>query len=342
MPKRGETRPRPDVGDTSDPATMAFFVRRYTKWLRVRNYSPRTVENREYYLDFFVAWTLDRGITRPTEVTRPLLEDYQEDLYEHRQPDGSPLTVPSQLSRLVAVRAFFKWLAQRDMLLANPASDLELPRVKRNLPKNVMGLQEVRRVFAQPDLTSRNGVRDRTILEVLYSTGIRRMELCNLLLADVAEERGLVTVRRGKGNKDRIVPIGHRALAWIAKYLDEHRPEPAAGYEDALFLTIQGRSITTNRLTMIVREHMRAAGVVNSGSCHAFRHAMATGMLDNDADIRFIQEQLGHAELSTTQIYTRVSIKKLQEVHAATHPVNALDDLDELGDSVNTTNDRRH
>lgn len=342
MPRRGETKPRPVVGDTSDPATMAFFVRRYTKWLKVRHYSPRTIENREYYLGFFVAGTLERGITRPTEVTRPMLEDYQEHLFDHRQADGSPLTAPSQLSRLVAVRAFFKWLSKCDLLLANPASELELPRVGRNLPKNVMGLAEVRRVFAQPDLTSRNGVRDRAIMEVLYSTGIRRMELCNLLLGDVTQNRGLVTVRRGKGNKDRIVPIGHRALAWIAKYVDEHRPTPADGYEDALFLTIQGRSITTNRLTMIVREHMRAAGVVNSGSCHAFRHAMATGMLDNDADIRFIQEQLGHAELSTTQIYTRVSVKKLQEVHARTHPVNALDDLDELGEVVEPSDSRRH
>ena len=273
-----------------------------------------------------MAWALDHSLTRPTEITRPLLEDYREYLYDLQRADGTGLEASSQHARLVALRAFFSWITKRDMILANPAADLELPRLDRKLPKPVMGVREVRRVLAQPDLSSRNGVRDRTIMEVLYSTGIRRMELCNLTLGSVDTERCVVTVRRGKGNKDRVVPVGPRALAWVSKYLDEHRQTPAEGYEDALFLTVHGRSIMPNRLTMIVREHMRAAGITDAGSCHAFRHAMATGMLDNDADIRFIQEQLGHAELSTTQIYTRVAIKKLQEVHARTHPANALDD----------------
>ncbi len=216
---------------------------------------------------------------------------------------------------------------------------MELPRVGRTLSKTIMGVAEVRRVFAQPDLTRPNGVCDRAILGVLYSTGLRRMEVCNLTLADVDRARRIVTVRRGKGNKDRVVPIGPRAVAWVAKYADEHRPTPEQEYEDVLFLTVQGRSITNNRLTMIVREYVRAAGLGHVGSCHAFRHAMATGMLKNGADIRFIQEQLGHAELSTTQIYTRVFVRKLQEVHAATHPANALDDEDEL---VVPTDDLRH
>lgn len=172
------------------------------------------------------------------------------------------------------------------------------------------------------------------------------MELCNLTLADIDTDRGVLTVRRGKENKDRVVPTGPRALAWISKYVDEVRPTPAKGFEQHLFLTVQGRSITANRLTMLVREHIRAADLGKSGSCHAFRHSMATGMLEGGADIRFIQAQLGHAELSTTQIYTQVSIRKLQEVHAATHPVNELDDANTPPDAEvrlgARTDDRRH
>lgn len=339
MPKRGETKPRPSLGDTTDPHGLPSLVSRYLYHLKVRNYSPRTVENREHYLRFFIEWAAAEGVTKAGEVTKAFLEAYQEHVYELRKRDGARLSAASQVSRLVPIRAFFSWACRKDHLIANPAADLEMPKVGRHLPKNLMSPADVRKVFTQPDLTRRNGVRDRAILEVLYSTGIRRMELCRLKLHSIDADRGVIFVYKGKGSKDRYVPIGDRAIHWVHLYVDEYRPTPADGHEDTLFLTMQGRSLTENRLTMLVREHIRAAGLGKSGSCHLFRHSMATGMLDGGADIRHIQAQLGHADLSTTQIYTHVAIGKLKEVHAKTHPINHIDDAD---DTIPADHDVRH
>jgi integrase/recombinase XerD len=177
----------------------------------------------------------------------------------------------------------------------------------------------------QANVDENLGVRDRAILETLYSTGIRRMEVIGLSLFDLDVERGTLMVRQGKGKKDRMIPIGDRAVAWIEKYVTEVRPglvvEPDSHVEGGgtLFLTNTGDPFTPNRLTQLVRNYVDAAAIGKRGACHLFRHTMATIMLENGADIRFIQEMLGHAELSTTQIYTQVSIKKLKEIHTATH-----------------------
>jgi len=176
-------------------------------------------------------------------------------------------------------------------------------------------------VLAEPDLGTVIGIRDRAILETLYSTGMRRMELIRLHVTDIDAERGTVMVRLGKGKKDRMIPIGERALAWVAKYRDDARPDLACGTDDGtLFLTTLGEAFVPDRMTQLVRTYVDAADTGKKGACHLFRHTMATLMLEGGADIRFIQAMLGHAELSTTQIYTQVSIRTLKEIHTATHP----------------------
>jgi len=148
-----------------------------------------------------------------------------------------------------------------------------------------------------------------------------RMEIIGLQQRDVDYERGTLMVRQGKGKKDRMIPIGDRALAWVARYRDEVRPELAVASDDGtLFLTVRGQAFSDNRMTQMVRNCMRAAGVGNIGSCHLFRHAMATQMPENGADVRFIQAMLGHADIKTTRVYTRVSIRALKDIHSATHP----------------------
>ncbi|MCC6355198.1 MAG: tyrosine-type recombinase/integrase [Verrucomicrobiae bacterium] len=159
------------------------------------------------------------------------------------------------------------------------------------------------------------------MMETLYSTGMRRMELANLNLYDIDAERGTVMVRQGKGKKDRMIPVGDRALAWIEKYLAEVRPdlmrEPD---EDRLWLNAIGEPILPAWVGDIVRGCVDAANIGKRGSCHLFRHTMATAMIEGGADIRFIQAMLGHAKLDTTEIYTQVSIRKLKEGHSLTHP----------------------
>jgi integrase/recombinase XerD len=301
-------------------------MHRYLEALRIKNYSERTVENRESYLGFFIAWCEARGIGRPQEVTKPILDRYQRHLFHMRKPSGQPLTFSAQLQRLTPVRAYFKWLTRSNVLLWNPASELDLPRQEKRLPKHVLTAEEADRVLDQPNVADPIGLRDRAILETLYSTGIRRMEVIHLLVYDLDAERGTLMVRQGKGKKDRMVPIGERAIAWTAKYVSEARPALVMPPDEGvLFLTQEGDALSPERLTQLVREYVLAAETGKSGSCHLFRHTCATLMLEGGADIRYIQELLGHVELSTTQIYTQVSIRRLKAVHALTHPSAKID-----------------
>ena len=325
MPKKGSRKAKAIVGDPNDPEGMVVWMKRYLEALRIKNYASRTVENRESYLSFFIAWCEARSLLRPQEVTKPILERYQRHLFHLRKANGKPLTFRAQHSRLVPVRAYFKWLTKQNVLLWNPASELELPRLERRLPKHVLTASDAAQVLAQPDVRESMGVRDRAILEALYSTGIRRMEVIHLSVYDIDAERGTLMVRQGKGKKDRMVPIGEQALAWIERYQNEVRPGLVMPPDDGtLFLTMVGEELSPNRLTQLVREYVNAADTGKKGACHLFRHTMATLMLENGADIRYIQEMLGHVELSTTQIYTQVSIRKLKAVHALTHPTARL------------------
>ena len=334
MAKKGQTTAHSVIGPANDPASLYHQMQPFLQWMLEKNYSINTVANREDYLRYFISWCDERGLTRPTEITRPILERYQRYLFLYRKKDGQPLSNRSQSTRIVPIRAWFKWLTKSNRLLYNPASDLDMPRMERRLPRHILSEQEADRVLNVPDTSTDLGVRDRAMLETLYSTGMRRMELIGLGVFDLDFERGTVMVRQGKGKRDRMIPIGERALAWILKYRDQVRPQFALaddgkggsdgghgnGQGATLFLTQQGEAFTPNRLTQLVRDIINAAGINKKGSCHLFRHTMATLMLENGADIRFIQAMLGHAELSTTQIYTQVSIVKLKEIHTLTHP----------------------
>jgi integrase/recombinase XerD len=309
-----------------EPDGLQAWMKKYLEWLRMRNYSERTVENRESYLGFFIAWCEVRSVLRPQEVTKPMLERYQRHLFHLRKANGKPLSFRAQHSRLVPVRAYFKWLTRQNVLLWNPASELELPRLERRLPKHVLTASEAEIVLEQPEVREPLGVRDRAVLETLYSTGIRRMEVLGLGVYDLDVERGTLMVRQGKGKKDRMVPIGQRAVAWLERYLSDVRPSLVVPPDEgALFLTHMGEQFTPHGMSGLVRRYVDAAEIGKRGSCHLFRHTMATLMLENGADIRYIQEMLGHVKLETTQIYTQVSIRKLKEVHALTHPSATLE-----------------
>jgi len=321
MPRKGQSKPKAPVGDVRDPDSLYYHLQRFNEWQLEKNYSEKTIEGRDVSLRYFIIWAAERGLIRPQEITKPILERYMRYLFLYRMKNGEPLSVRSQHARMTPIRAFFKWLARQNHILYNPASELELPRTEHRLPRHILTVAEAEAVLAAPDITAPIGIRDRAILETLYSTGMRRLELIQLRLFDLDPERGTVMIRQGKGKKDRMIPIGVRALAWITKYRDDVRPALASGADDGtLFLTTLGEAFMPNRLTQLVRDYVDAGQTGKRGSCHLFRHTMATLMLENGADIRFIQAMLGHAELSTTQIYTQVSIRKLKDIHTATHP----------------------
>jgi integrase/recombinase XerD len=288
---------------------------------RIRRLSVRTVQHHDYWLDRFCQWADGRGITSVHDVTRAVLVGFQRHLFYYRKKNGRPLSAASQDNALTTLRAFFRCLTREGIVHANPAADLDIPRREQKLPRHVLTVSEVEDIMRAVDLASPMGLRDRAILEVLYSTGLRRLELCGLVCLDIDEERGVLTVRQGKGKKDRTVPIGDRALAWVRRYRDELRTKLVLEPDDGwLFLNEDGEPLGPGWLSRIVSHHIEASGIEKTGSCHLFRHTMATLLLENGADIRVIQEILGHANLQTTQIYTRVSIAKLKAVHALAHP----------------------
>jgi integrase/recombinase XerD len=301
------------------------YLLRYNEAMTVRNYSPRTLHRRESDIRRFVGWCDERGIDRPQGVTKPILEGYQKHLFYYRQANGEPLSSTSRNHYITSVKQFFKWLTQENHLLYNPASELFVPRQTMTLP-TVLTIEEIEQLMQQPEIQTPYGLRDRAILEVLYSTGIRRSELCNLKLHDISLVQLTLYVRKGKGGKDRLLPLGERAAQWLDMYLRKVRPQLLLDInEEVLFLNDYGSMFSDNKLGDRVKRFMKNAGINAIGSCHLLRHAMATHMLENGADIRYIQAMLGHADLTSTQMYTHVSIRKLQEIHAQTHPAKAED-----------------
>jgi integrase/recombinase XerD len=295
-------------------------------WLRVKHYAENTVTTRHNEIMWFLSWCTERDLAEPTEITRPILERYQRHLFYYRKKNGEPLSYRSQHARLVPLKVWFRWMTRQNYILHNPASEMDLPRLGRALPKNILSPQEVELVMLQPDLADPIGLRDRAILEVFYSCGLRRLEIINLKLFDLQLDRGLIVVRQGKGKKDRYVPIGERAIAWLQKYITEARAQLAIEPDDlTVFLTAQGEPFSRDHLTFAVRTHIVNAKTGKVGACHLLRHCMATHMHENGADIRYIQVLLGHESISTTEIYTHVAIRALQHIHAATHPAAFLD-----------------
>jgi integrase/recombinase XerD len=309
------------IGKMIESNGFGLLGEAYFDDLAVNQYSPRTIICKRNILRKFVTWCMIRDIERPEQTTKNIIETYQRHLHHHRQENGKPLTASTQRMRLTIIKMFFEWLSEKGYLVLSPARHLKLPSVNQALPKHVFSEVDVEQIMAMPDISTATGLRDRTILEVFYSSAIRRLELVNLNLYDIDMDSGVLRVRKGKGNKDRVVPVSQRAIDWINRYVENARWK-LLKHEDYsnLFLSILGKPLSAGRVTTACREYIRDSGVNKEGSCHIFRHTTATLMLENGADIRVIQSMLGHASLSTTQIYTKVSIKHLKEVHRKTHP----------------------
>ena len=309
---------------------LAMMITAYLAAAHAQGYATSTLASRRLHLQQFSAWCATRGLLAAPELTPAVLERYQAGLAERPHSEGAVLSRATQANKLTAGRMLLAWATRTKRIVVNPAAELALPTLPKRLPRAVLSVAEVERIVAIPDVTTLLGLRDRAILEVLYSTGIRRMELVGLDLRDLDAERGALFVREGKGRKDRVVPIGARAIQWTHRYLDRVRtllmqralPTPE---RHALFLSARGRRIRATKLTDRLHAYLVQAGITKPGSVHIFRHTMATLMHDAGADIRDLQAMLGHAQLSTTEIYTHVSIERLKAVHTRTHPAR-IDD----------------
>lgn len=343
---RGRRKPVMPLSNSDSAAfehnALMIYLNRFVEWSRIKGLTEQTTVHRERTLRRFIAWCDERSISQPELITMAVLEAYQRHLHYHRKSDGDALSLGSQNSLLAPLKSFCKWLAREKYIAYNPAAELELPKVVRGLPKVILSMEEVEQILNGVSVENGYGVRDRAMLELLYSTGIRRMELINLAVHDLDLKRASMLVREGKGRKDRWLPIGERAVYWLKRYTLEVRDQLLTRRDEVhVFLTDYGEPWVKNRLSEMVKKYLYHAGIEKQGACHLFRHAMATHMLDNGADIRFIQAMLGHADLSTTQIYTQVSIEKLREIHTATHPAKLEDKkilLDQLATEMDEDN----
>lgn len=306
---------------------LAHRMVQYLEWQRERNGTAQGLRNREHQLTQFLLWCEERGVEHAGAVSLRVLEQYQRYLYQTRKADGDPLSVTTQCNRLAALKSLFRWMTRRHLLPSDPASGLEMPKRGQRLPKDVLSVAEMEQLLSWPDVSTATGLRDRAMLELLYSTGMRRMEVAGLTVNSISPENGTVMICQGKGRKDWLIPTGTRACRWVQRYEQEGRPRLAGALNsDILFLNHAGRPYSLEVLSSHVGRIIRHSGLREAGSCHLLRHTMATHMLENGADTRWIQMMLGHTDISSTQIYTRVSIRALKEIHHATHPAEQADD----------------
>ena len=234
--------------------------------------------------------------------------------------DDRPPVAPATLQRKAAcLRSFYRHLRREGLLDRDPTADLRAPRKSQKLP-HVLGRAEVQRLLAAPRGTDPHALRDRALLEVMYACGLRASEAIDLTLADLDVEAGVLRAR-GKGSKERLVPVGREAVAAVRAYLQRGRP-PLVGLADEphLFVNHRGAGLTRQGLYKIVQRHARAAGLEGRMSPHTLRHTFATHLLAGGCDLRSVQEMLGHADVATTQIYTHVSAENLKDVYFRAHP----------------------
>ncbi len=281
------------------------------------DYSPCSVRRFTFDIWCFLSFARAADILELSQVTGPEVMAFR------RWMQGlGTLAESTQRSTLMCLRALLQWAFRQDLLRRVPEDEFRIVWHGRRLPRTVMRPDEVERLLSVPNTYTRTGLRDRAILEMFYSTGLRRSELLHLRLDDILAPRGLVLVREGKGRKDRYTPVGLRALKWLSAYLEQVRPFWAGERtQEALFLTKNGVPMTSKTLDVCISGCFRLAGFAKGYSCHALRHSMATHLMENGADIRAVQEILGHASITSTQIYTHVSQTHAKEVHARCHPM---------------------
>jgi integrase/recombinase XerD len=297
------------------------FKEKYRQHLTILNYAPGTIKGHLFFLNRFINYLAEINITEIAAVTRDVVQDYQTHLYETINNRGEPNSVFHQNNNMKAVKAFFRFLKENDYLAGDPAKEISYAKTPKRLPRSILSGPEAKKVIHAPNTKTALGYRDRTILEVLYSTGIRNQELINITLNDVDYTEGFIRINSGKGNKDRVVPIGKIACRYIENYVKAVRPmlikNPTNNH---LFITIKGNTLAHTVPGQAIRRSNRRAKIKKNITPHTFRHTCATLMLRNKANIRHIQELLGHATLGSTQVYTSVTITDLKEVHSKCHP----------------------
>lgn len=299
----------------------SVWAERFCEYLRLLNRSERTLEAYSIDLRLFFEFLTDRGLTDVSDIGREDVNSYRLRLHDIRKKNGEPLAMRTQSNKLTAIFSFIRYLYQEQFILANPVRDMKLPKVPDSLPAELPTEEQVSELIETPDTSTSFGIRDRAILEILYSSALRNTELTNLGTDDVDLRRQEVRILCGKGQKGRVVPVGEPATVWIEAYLSKVRPRLVRDPNcESLFLNQWGRSLNRESLVKIVVTHARAVKMPMKVTPHILRHCCATHMLARGVGLRHLQQFLGHASSATTERYTRVEISDLREVFLRCHP----------------------
>jgi integrase/recombinase XerD len=276
--------------------------------------SRYTLESYRRDLSKFAAWLEQRRSAPILQATHADIQGFL--AYQVNEQKARASSTSRALSSL---KRLFRYLLRQNRVEVDPTLQISAPKLPRSLPKS-LSEQDVELLLGAPDVRKPLGLRDRTMLEVLYATGLRVSELVTLRVAQVSMDMGVVRVM-GKGGKERLVPFGEEALDWLRRYLAEGRPALLAGrLSDAMFVTWRGEAMTRQMFWYLIKRHAKHGGLHKPLSPHTLRHAFATHLLNHGADLRVVQMLLGHADISTTQIYTHVARERLKQLHAQHHP----------------------
>jgi integrase/recombinase XerD len=300
---------------------IEILIERYRQQLEILNFSPRTVIGRLVHLRRFAGFLQQQNITEVTAIASGTLADHQRDLFYLPTSRGTARSVSYQNQAMHALRSFFRFLKTEGYVAQDAAESLPLARTPHTLPRTILTPEEARKVIETPDTSCLLGYRDRTILETLYATGIRKSELMNLTVNDVNLEEGVLRINGGKFNKDRVVPLTRLACSFLETYLKAIRLALLQGrVSDRVFISQRAAPLSKNALGELVEKYARIAGVNKHVTCHIWRHSCATHLVKNKASLRHVQEMLGHRDLSTTERYLHLTIADLKEAHRQCHP----------------------
>jgi len=310
--------------------TLQEAIARHLESLTVRNFAKNTLINRAYQLRFFHRFLDEREppVQEIERVTAELLVEFQSWLFHQPTPKGAVRGVANQNRIFTGIRGFFAFLKTNGYLTVNPAEALANGREPRRLPRSVLTVMEAKRILDAVDTGRVEGYRDRTILEVFYATGIRKQELLDLRVQHVSLEEELLRIEQGKGGHDRVVPLSRVACRFLETYLKAIRPELVGGSgrkdqgqpAERLFISARGKPLNKNVLSEIIAHYVKQAKVKKHITCHSWRHTCATHLLKNRANLRHVQEILGHRSLATTERYLHLTITDLKEAHRRFHP----------------------
>jgi integrase/recombinase XerD len=299
-------------------------VTAYIIYLKVCGRSLCTVKNARSSLRSFTAFIKEAEVTEIEDIAAGLLEEYQQELAFRLTKKGNLLSLRTQGQLLLTLKSFTRFLKEKDHLLSDPAGKIKLPKKPQRLPKVILTTSDVKKLIYSPDTRTNKGYRNRIILEILYDTAIRRAELASIKLSDLDLDAGYIRIR-GKGDKDRVVPLSKRVCELIQNYIMGIRPYFIKDKDnDYLILNRWGKKMDPNAVWAVVKSCSHAANIKKNISTHTLRHTCATHMLKNGAPVRHIQELLGHESLESTQIYTHVTINDLKEIHAKYHPSETM------------------